>query len=176
MPVTALNTVVLPAPFGPMTETISLAGICRSSALTAVKPPKRIVSLVISRRFMAQFGSDLFRRQQTFRSEAHHQDQRETEEQVLPVARGGEDVVAADKLVGFEEIGDVFQYDGVKAGHDQGAEQHAPDVAHAADDDDAQRDDRDLKIVVAGFAAGAEIARPQRAGQTALRGAESERE
>ena len=72
----------------------------------------------------------------------------------------------------LQEIGDGFEHNGVEAGHDQGTEQHAADVAHAADDDDAQRDDRDLKIIVAGLAAGAEIARPQRAGQTALRRAE----
>src|SRR5437870_5564740 len=50
MPVTALNTVVLPAPLGPMIEKISPSLTARSSPLTAVTPPKRMVRFLISRR------------------------------------------------------------------------------------------------------------------------------
>ena len=39
MPVTALNTVVLPAPLGPMIEKISPSSTRRFSPLTAVTPP-----------------------------------------------------------------------------------------------------------------------------------------
>src|SRR5688572_25298012 len=49
MPVTALNTVVLPAPFGPMTEKICPFSTTRSTPLTAVIPPNRIVSFRIVR-------------------------------------------------------------------------------------------------------------------------------
>ena len=44
MPVTALKTVVLPAPFGPMTEKICPFPTFKSTPLTAVIPPNRIVS------------------------------------------------------------------------------------------------------------------------------------
>src|SRR5437867_1951188 len=116
MPVMALNTVVLPAPFGPMSESIASGETLSFSALTAVKPPKRIVRLSISRRLMrVKFGFDLPGGKQAFRLEAHHQDQREAEEHVFPVAGRGEDIFGADELVGFEKIGDVFQHDGVEA-------------------------------------------------------------
>ena len=46
-----------------------------------------------------KFGFDLFRWQQPFGAETHHDDECETEEHVLPVAGGGEDVVAGDELV-----------------------------------------------------------------------------
>ena len=44
MPVTALKTVVLPAPFGPMTEKIWPGSTDKSTALTAVMPPNRMVN------------------------------------------------------------------------------------------------------------------------------------
>ena len=40
MPVMRLNRVVLPAPFGPMTATISLVATSRLAPLTALKPEK----------------------------------------------------------------------------------------------------------------------------------------
>src|SRR5262245_43087970 len=46
MPVIALNTVVLPAPLGPMMEKICPFSTTRSTAFTAVIPPNRIVRLV----------------------------------------------------------------------------------------------------------------------------------
>src|ERR1043166_8404770 len=135
MPVTALNTVVLPAPFGPMSESMASGETLSFSAFTAVRPPKRIVRLSISRRLMRmKFGFDLPGRKQALGLEAHHQDQREAEEHVFPVAGRGEDILAADELVGLEKIGDVFQHDRVEAGHHQRAEQHAANAAHAAND------------------------------------------
>src|SRR5206468_11261294 len=122
MPVMALNTVVLPAPFGPMTETISLAGMSRSSALTAVKPPKGIVSCRSSRMVMTHLRFDGPRRQQTFGPEAHHQDQREAEEHVFPIAGRGEDVVGANELVRLEKVREGFEHDGIEAHDHQRAE------------------------------------------------------
>ena len=48
-PVTRLNTVVLPAPFGPMMLTNSPSATLSDSASTAVTPPKRRVRLASSR-------------------------------------------------------------------------------------------------------------------------------
>src|SRR5712671_6266959 len=104
MPVMALNTVVLPAPFGPMTDTISLAGTFRSRALTAVSPPKRTVSLLISRMFMAcpaqggvEFSFDLARWEQAFGPESHHENECQPEQHVFPTAGLNEDVAAGDE-------------------------------------------------------------------------------
>ena len=44
-----LNTVVLPAPFGPITLWISRSRISRSRLPTAVRPPKRMVSCFVER-------------------------------------------------------------------------------------------------------------------------------
>src|SRR2546421_9653866 len=46
MPVIKLKTVVLPAPFGPITLTISLGQTSRSRSCTAARPPKRLETLV----------------------------------------------------------------------------------------------------------------------------------
>ena len=43
-----LKNVVLPAPLGPMIETIARSGIEKVTSLTAVRPPKRLVTLVAS--------------------------------------------------------------------------------------------------------------------------------
>src|SRR5690242_17501897 len=56
MPVTALKTVVLPAPFGPMTEKICPGSTVRSTAFTAVIPPNRIVNFSILSRDIGSPG------------------------------------------------------------------------------------------------------------------------
>ena len=43
-PVIALNSVVLPAPFGPMTAVIEPRITSTETSLTAVRPPKRMVT------------------------------------------------------------------------------------------------------------------------------------
>src|SRR5438309_11664078 len=45
MPVIKLKTVVLPAPFGPITLTISCGQTSRSRSCTAARPPKRLETL-----------------------------------------------------------------------------------------------------------------------------------
>ncbi len=42
-PVSMLKKVVLPAPFGPITETIECAGMSNDTSLTAVRPPNRLM-------------------------------------------------------------------------------------------------------------------------------------
>ena len=48
-PVATLKKVVFPAPFGPMRPMIPPSGMTRSTSLTAVRPPKRFVTLRASR-------------------------------------------------------------------------------------------------------------------------------
>src|ERR1700729_2306619 len=42
-PVSMLKKVVLPAPFGPISETIDRAGMSNVTSLTAIRPPNRLV-------------------------------------------------------------------------------------------------------------------------------------
>src|SRR3954469_23280262 len=49
MPVIRLNSVVLPAPFGPITETISPSFTRRSRPSTTFRPPKESETLLSSR-------------------------------------------------------------------------------------------------------------------------------
>ena len=51
IPVIRLKTVVLPAPFGPITLTISPSSTCRSSSLTTLSPPKAIDTFCSSSSF-----------------------------------------------------------------------------------------------------------------------------
>jgi hypothetical protein len=44
-----LKNVVLPAPFGPMIDTIDFSGTAKSTSLTATRPPKRLVTPIASR-------------------------------------------------------------------------------------------------------------------------------
>src|SRR6266566_4824549 len=46
MPVIRLNTVVLPAPFGPITLIISFGMTTRSRSCTAARPPKNLLTFV----------------------------------------------------------------------------------------------------------------------------------
>src|SRR6478735_9061334 len=51
-----LKNVVLPAPLGPMIETIDFSGRLKETSLTAVRPPNCLVMLAASR--IAGFDSD----------------------------------------------------------------------------------------------------------------------
>src|SRR5712671_3933759 len=125
MPVMALNTVVLPAPFGPMTDTILLAGMFRSTSLTAVRPPKRTVRFEISRMFMMQFSFESLGGQQAFGSEPHHENESKAVEHVFPTAGLDEDISAGDETVRLEKVRQRFQHDRVESRHHERAEQHA---------------------------------------------------
>ena len=48
-PVMALKRVVLPAPFGPMSATISFRSTLKSTWFTATRPPKALVTWLASR-------------------------------------------------------------------------------------------------------------------------------
>src|SRR5947209_8009600 len=92
----ALKTVVLPAPFGPMTEKICPGWTARSTPLTAVTPPNRIVRPLTLRRDIAtsrvaggagfQFVLVPRLRQQAGRPEPHHHDQHDSEDEEPPAA------------------------------------------------------------------------------------------
>src|SRR5436853_4630014 len=56
-----LNTVVFPAPFGPMRPISSWGLMARLKSATAVSPPKRIVTLRVTRRSLAIGGIPILR-------------------------------------------------------------------------------------------------------------------
>src|SRR5260370_28642309 len=56
-PVTLLNRVVLPAPFGPMNANTSPRLMCRLTLSTATSPPKRFVRFVSSRMWSVVAGT-----------------------------------------------------------------------------------------------------------------------
>src|SRR6185312_10204257 len=86
----ALNAVVLPAPFGPITEQIAPPATVKSMRLTAVMPPKRMVRPRISRMAIGlhrfQFVLPPLLRKQSLGAEPHHEDEHHAEGAELPHA------------------------------------------------------------------------------------------
>src|ERR1700694_3079094 len=94
-PVTLLNSVVLPAPLGPMRAKTSPRLICKLTLSTATRPPNRLVKFVSSRMLSALSGTDALldrrrfflhgrmlqllladtAREQSLRAEQHDQDE-----------------------------------------------------------------------------------------------------
>src|SRR5581483_8174296 len=98
-----LKKVVLPAPFGPIRPTIDPRGIEKSTRSTATSPPNVLVTARASRRrslpftaaparswrlgrFRTQLCAAGAAREQTGRTQEHHQHQRQTKDHHLQVA------------------------------------------------------------------------------------------
>src|SRR5690625_5213951 len=137
-PVITLNTVVLPAPLGPIRLVIEPASTRKSRSATAVSPPNRLVRpSVCSRvnsvlpclgsgccggfRSCLQAPGPAAARPQALRSEDHHQHHRCTEEQ---------------HAVLNETAQQLWQDHQGAGGNDD-----AGNRAHAAQDDDGEQDD-----------------------------------
>src|SRR3954447_6332404 len=100
-PVMRLKSVVLPAPLGPITLTISPSSTCRSSSEMTCRPPKSIDTLRSSRMGGRALTSDDLHAcgpEETLRAQVHQADQKRAEqneprdrglldEQVLPDER-----------------------------------------------------------------------------------------
>src|SRR5437588_11989413 len=102
-PVTLLKSVVLPAPFGPISANTSPRLMCRLTLSTATRPPKRLVRLVSSRTFSVGSGTRALldrrrfflnrrvlqlllanaAREQALRAQQHDQDEDQAEDQEL---------------------------------------------------------------------------------------------
>src|SRR5215212_6056937 len=162
-----LKNVVLPAPFGPIRLTIERSGISKSISLTAMSPPKTLVIPRASRMFpflsatsgspervtdvttlsAAQLLGALAVGDDAFGPQEHHEDKEETEQQevvlrdVRLAERGAPDGVAD----GVDPHVDLRQQVEVEALQDDGAEDHAVDVPHAAEDDHTEDQDRDVE-------------------------------
>src|SRR5215470_6175516 len=97
-PVIRLKRVVLPAPFGPITLTISFSSTWKSSSEITCRPPKAFETPLSSRSGNLDH-LDLGLPEESFRTDGHHRDQEHAEqdragdggvedEQVLPDERG----------------------------------------------------------------------------------------
>src|SRR5258708_28001789 len=95
-PVIRLNSVDLPAPFGPITLTSSPSEIDRSTPFTAVSPPKRRVTPRTSRRVCVMCAPS-YRSQQTLRPEPHQQQQCQAVDQHPVVSGPAENLRQADQ-------------------------------------------------------------------------------
>src|SRR4051794_29190225 len=134
-----LKNVVLPAPFGPISETIAPRGTVKSTSFEATRPPNSlrifsatsrssgmggVVERLVVHAFM-EFGAPPGARDQAFGPDEHrhHQDDPEDAGGVeRPVDVGPEGVV--------DRMADVREPRLVEVGEERGAEDHPPDVAH----------------------------------------------
>src|SRR5919199_872864 len=168
-PLTMLKNVVFPAPFGPMRLTMDLSGISKSTALTATRPPKTLVIPRASRMLRAASSlcaSDTGRlhgalfflalvqllltlavRDYAFGSQEHHRHQQDTEEEVVVlgdiyVREQGASQGFADDVYPFVHLRQQVEVDPLQ---EDGAQDHAVDVAHPAEDDHAQDKNGDVE-------------------------------
>src|SRR5215218_1436610 len=168
-----LKNVVLPAPFGPIRLTIEPCGIVKSRSLTATRPPNSLrTSSARSRSVTTLLVLDVVERlignpglqlalptsltDQPLRPEEHHDDEDGSEDPrrvQRDVDRLAEDleprrVAPGEALV--DPAADIAEPLLVQVGEEGAAEDPAPDAAHAAEDDHAEDEDRDVEEEVVG--------------------------
>src|SRR5215210_6611565 len=163
-----LKNVVLPAPFGPIRLTIEPSGMSKSTELTATSPPNTLVMprasiMLLARASLidvspervaevaaftaAQLLGPLTVRDYALGPEEHHQDQDDAEQEEVVfrdvrLAQEGAAEGVADRVHPLVYLRQEVE---VKALQDDGAEDHAVDVAHAPQDHHAQDDDGDVE-------------------------------
>src|SRR5829696_3017783 len=164
-----LKNVVLPAPLGPIRLTIERSGMSKSISLTATRPPKTLVIPRASRMLPLPSSSATGRSpervtdvpalpavqllgalavgEDAFGSQEHHEDKEEAEQQevVLGDVRLGEGGNSDSIADGVDPRVYLRQQVEVQALQNDRAEDHAVDVTHAAEDDHAQNQDRDVE-------------------------------
>src|SRR5215212_2464224 len=166
-----LKNVVLPAPLGPIRLTIERSGMSKSTSLTATRPPQTLVIPRASRMLptLFQFSSATGRApervtdvptfpasqllgalavgEDAFGPQEHHehQDEAEQEEVVLRDVCLAQERAPEGVAYGVDPLVDLRQQVEVEALQDDRTEDHAVDVPHAAEDDHAQHQDRDVE-------------------------------
>src|SRR5919112_2136417 len=168
-PLTMLKNVVLPAPLGPIRLTIECSGMSKSTSLTATRPPKTLVIPRASRMLPFPFSSatghsservarvaafstvqllgPLAVGDDAFGAEEHHQNQYQAEQQevVLRDVRLAESGATDGVADGVNPLVYLRQQVEVETLQDDRAQDHAVDVSHAAEDNHAQHEDRDVE-------------------------------
>src|SRR3954451_499979 len=151
-----LKNVVLPAPFGPISDTIDLRGTVKSTSSLATSPPNSLRSCAVSssasltghlqvvQRLVVHAFVELrcapLRWDQALRPEQHRHDEDDAEDPEL-VQRH----VDVRVEVPVDPRADVRQPLAVEIGEEAGAEDHARDAPHAAEDDHAKDEDGDVE-------------------------------
>src|SRR5436305_3250931 len=151
-----LKNVVLPAPFGPIRLTIEPCGTVKLTSSTATSPPHSLRSASVTSRFsgtgylgvvqrlvvhaFVELGRSSRARDQPLGPEEHDDDDDRAEDAEL-VQRHVE--VRAE--VAVDPRADVRQPFAVEIREEARAEDDAPDVPHASEDDHAEDEDRDLE-------------------------------
>src|SRR3954452_16732051 len=159
-PVSMLKNVVLPAPFGPMSETIALAGTLNSTSSTATRPPNSFRrnsvrssgsadsgtgDLVVVERLVVNLGvvhlrRDTGARYQPLGPEEHDDDDDHAEDPELV-----ERHVDVRVEVTVDPRADIRQALAVEIGKETRTDDDAGNAAHAAEDDHAENEHRDLE-------------------------------
>src|SRR3954447_20770942 len=141
-----LKNVVLPAPFGPIRLTIVCCGMVKSTSSTATRPPNslrscstRTMSLmleVIERLVVdahLELGFPPSAGYQAFGPEQHHHHEDDAEDPELVLGH-----LDVQRQVLVQPGARVRESLPVEVGKERGAEDDAPDVPHAAEDDHAE--------------------------------------
>src|SRR6266496_417976 len=192
-PVIILKNVVLPAPFGPIRPLIEPRSITKSTLLTATKPPKRLVIPVASRTgamfslrqlnillnvesadifalgglFVGmQLGPTADAWHQTLGTHQHHDHQHHTE-QHQPIIGGpkiGQRRAVRVRSDLLEQVGEPVQEEDIRRYDQQAADDHARDIAQAAQDHHTQ-DQHQLIELEAGWRDRAEVRAIERAAE-----------
>src|SRR5918996_1963394 len=84
-------------------------------------------------------------RNQALGPEHHHEDEGESENAELVLRNVDRVVAARDVDAVVDPLPDLAETGEVEPRHERSADDHPPDVAHAADDDHDEHDDRDLE-------------------------------
>ena len=193
-----LKKVVLPAPLGPMIETIERGLTLKETSSTATRPPKALVTCSVASSasaeplpaLMTRASMDLpaaprarprrcrqlelapALRQQALGSQHHHQHEQEAEHPEGDLGEGEVEPerveLALDELA-VEHVGDEPVVE--EAERDR-AEHHPPDAAQPAEDDHREDEDREAELELVGVDAVVEGAeeRARDAAEGAARG------
>src|SRR5215204_648937 len=164
-----LKNVVFPAPFGPIRLTIEGSCISKSTELTATRPPKTLVIPRASRMLvdssfpsgtspspdgvaarrvtLVQLLGPLSVGYYPFRPQEHHQHQDDAEDEkvVLRDVCAREHFASNRVAYGVYQLADLGQEVEVEALQGYGAQDHAVDAPHAAQDDHGEDQDRDVE-------------------------------
>ena len=183
-----LKNVVLPAPLGPMSETIALLGhgevdvVDRDEAAEELRDAGRLEDVVVAVTAVVAHGllTSIDRRRRTRPRAAracvcggdealgpqhHHHQQQEAED-----AEGDRrDVEVEPELV--RHAVELGQQEAVDHRQRDRAEDHAPDVAHAAEDDHAEDEHREAELELVDVD-GVLVRAQEHAGEAAERGAD----
>src|SRR5262245_64715695 len=172
-----LKNVVLPAPFGPIRLTMVRSGIVKSTSFTATRPPNslrtpsavsrsaklRVVPLVERLVVVLHVVEILvvdalvelllppLARDEPLRPEQHRQHEDDSEDPRR--VQRHVDVPAEEEAANAVRVhpgADVRQPLLVQVREERRAEDHAPDVAHPAEDDHAEDEDGDVEVEVPG--------------------------